>query len=86
MRRFYCFRPNPPAEYLEQGLAAPPDEVQFEGVIFTDGTCVIRWKTQYKSHSVWESFEDLIKVHGHPEYGTEIRFIDPPVGPPPIRE
>lgn len=80
MRRFECYRPNPPEEYREQGLAAAPDEVQFEGVIFTDGTCVIRWRTDYKSHSVWNSFEDLMRVHGHPEYGTELRFLDPPEG------
>lgn len=76
MRRFQCFRPNPPAEYLEKGLAAPPDEVQFEGVIFTDGSCSVRWCTEYKSFSNWESFEILLHVHGHPEYGTQIRFLD----------
>lgn len=80
MRRFLCFRPNPPADYLEKGIAAPPDEVQFEGVIFTDGSCAVRWRTDFKSTSVWSSYEDLYAVHGHPEYGTEIRFLDPPEG------
>jgi hypothetical protein len=76
MRRFEVFRPNPPADYLGKGHANPPEDVQFEGVIFTDGTVAVRWRTQYKSHSLWASLEELIQVHGHPEYGTVWRWID----------
>jgi len=54
------------------------DEVQFEGVEFSDGTVVIRWRTEWKSTSVWESMEELKKVHiySHPDYGTEVHWDD----------
>lgn len=38
MKRFVCYRPHPPQEYYEQGAANQPDEPQFEGVVFSDGT------------------------------------------------
>ncbi len=76
MRRFEVFRPNPPAEYREQGAANAPEEVQFEGVVFTDGTVCVRWLTEFRSHSVWASLADLEKIHGHPEYSTEWRWLD----------
>jgi hypothetical protein len=77
MRRFRCYRPSPPPEYYEQGTANPPDEVQFEGVVFSDGTACVRWLTEFRSHSIWASWDDLEKVHGHPEYGTVIEWLDP---------
>jgi hypothetical protein len=76
MRRFRCYRPAPPPEYHAQGAANPPDQVQFEGVIFSDGTCAVRWLTEYRSHSVWASYDDLMRIHGHPEYGTVIEWLD----------
>lgn len=76
IRRFECYRPNPPEGYRDQGVANAPEEVQFEGVVFSDGTVCIRWLTQFRSHSVWQSWDDVEKVHGHPEYGTEIRWLD----------
>jgi hypothetical protein len=76
MRRFRCYRPHPPTEYYEQGAANAPDEVQFEGVVFSDGTCAVRWLTQFRSHSIWSSWEDLERIHGHPEYGTVIEWLD----------
>jgi len=76
MRRFECYRPDPPEGYREQGVANAPDQVQFEGVEFSDGTVVLRWMTDFRSHSVWASMADMLKVHGHPEYGTEIRYLD----------
>lgn len=77
MRRFTCYRPNPPQEYYEQGAANAPDEVQFEGVEFSDGTVCVRWLTEFRSHSVWSSMADLERIHGHPEYGTVIKWLDP---------
>jgi hypothetical protein len=43
---------------------------------------VIRWLTAYRSHSVWACWEDFYQVHGHPEYGTVIRFHDGGPVPP----
>ena len=76
MRRFEVYRPSPPAGYLEQGAANAPDQVQFEGVVFSDGTVAVRWLTEFRSHSVWGSLTDLEQIHGHPEYGTEWRWLD----------
>lgn len=76
MKRFIGYRPNPPAEYLEKGTAAPPDEPQYEGVVFSDGTVALRWRTEFKSTSLWTSYEDFHHVHGHPEYGTVIDWLD----------
>lgn len=53
-----------------------PDEPQFEGVIFTDGSVAIRWRTAIHSTSVWASMDDMLKIHGHPEYGSEIVYHD----------
>jgi len=76
MRRFRVYRPNPPEEYRESGTANAPDEVQFEGVVFSDGTVCVRWLTEFRSHSLWNSLEDLEKVHGHPEYGSIWGWLD----------
>lgn len=74
MKRFRVWRPNPPGHYIAQGHANQPDQPQFEGVIFTDGTVAVRWLTQFRSTSVWASFAELWAVHGHHEYGTQIEW------------
>jgi hypothetical protein len=52
------------------------DEVQFEGVQFTDGTVAVRWCTACASTSIWNSIEDMLIIHGHPEYGSELIWLD----------
>lgn len=79
IRTFLGYRPNPPENYVSGGFANAPDEPQYEGVVFSDGTVVIRWLTEHRSHSVWENFDEFFAVHGHPEYGTEIIFDHAPV-------
>lgn len=74
MRTFQGYRPHPPEDYLAKGTAAPPTEVQYEGVLFTDGTLAVRWRTEYRSTSVWASWDDFWHVHGHPEYGTRLTW------------
>lgn len=76
MRRFLLYRHNPPQTHLDGNYANAPDEIQLEGVEFTDGTVCVRWRTDLKSHSLWESFEIFDKVHGHPSYDTEITWLD----------
>ena len=78
MHRFIGYRPSPPEYYHERGTAAPPDEPQYEGVVFTDGSVALRWRTAFRSSSVWDSFFDFFHVHGHPEYGTRIEWLDGP--------
>ena len=76
MRRFRCYRPSPPAEYLETGAAVPVDQPQFEGVLFSDGTVCLRWMTMNGSFACWPSLDDVLAIHGHPEYGTVIEWLD----------
>jgi hypothetical protein len=74
--RFTGYRPVPPIDYLKNGTAAPPDEPQYEGTVFTDGSVSLRWRTEYRSTSNWDCWSDFEHVHGHPEYGTYIVFHD----------
>lgn len=75
-RTFAGWRPQPPAEYQDKGITNAGEAPDYEGVVFTDGTVVIRWATQYRSHSVWSCWDDFVQVHGHPEYGTRIVWAD----------
>lgn len=77
IQRFTAYRRNLSERGSHNHFQANPDsEPQFEGVIWTDGTVTLRWLTACKSTSVWNSFQDMIDIHGHPEYGTEIVFHD----------
>lgn len=76
MRTFVGYRPDPPEEYVAKGITNAGKSTDYEGVIFSDGTVVIRWLTTYRSHSVWTCWEYFYQVHGHPEYGTVIEFAD----------
>lgn len=76
MKVFTGYRPNPREEYADKGLTNLGVTADYEGVVFDDGTVVLRWLTQFRSHSVWSSYEDFYQVHGHPEYGTEIKWLE----------
>jgi hypothetical protein len=71
---FAGYRPQPPAEYAEKGITNSGDSPDYEGVIFSDGTVVIRWRTKYRSTAIFASWDEFLQVHGHPEYGTRIVF------------
>lgn len=36
-----------------------------EGVRFTDGTVVLRWRGAHASTVVWSALDDAVAVHGH---------------------
>jgi len=73
MRTFTVYRRNISERDTHNELQKNADnEPQFEGVVFSDGTCAIRWMTTCRSTSVWNSLEDMLAIHGHPEYGSEI--------------
>lgn len=76
MKRFVCYRENVPTDTHDENQRNAPEEPQFEGVEFSDGWVAIRWLTLKRSVSVWESFEDMYDIHGHPEYGTKIIWLD----------
>lgn len=77
MRRFIVWRPDPPADYKRDGLTNAGKMPDIEGVVFSDGTVAIRWMVQDRqSTAIWAKFETFEAVHGHPEYGTRIEWID----------
>lgn len=76
MRLFKGYRPSPPAGYKESGLANDADQPQYEGVVFDDGTIALRWMTSVRSTSLFDGYPSFYKVHGHPEYGTRIEFVE----------
>lgn len=82
-RVFAGYRPEPPAEYVNKGITNGGWLPDYEGVIFSDGTLVLRWMTAYQSHSVWPNWDAFYQVHGHPEYGTKIVFADGGKAPAP---
>jgi len=45
-----------------------------DGVIFDDGTCVVRWRTKLPSTAIYPSFKDFKAIHidAHPENKTII--------------
>jgi len=83
--RFTGYRPTPPESYYARDAANAPDDPQYQGVVFDDGTVVCRWLTGCRSHSIWASWGDFYQVHEHPEYGTRITWPDgrAPVETPP---
>ena len=82
IKRFTAYRHNLAVRGTHTELQRNADnEPQYEGVVFSDGTCVIRWLTPCGSHSVWANLKDMLNVHGHPEYGTDIQWHDDAVEP-----
>jgi len=85
MYRFTVYRPRLNVRGSHDAYQSNPDDMpQFEGVVFTDGSVVVRWLTPSKSTSVWDNMDILLRVHGHPEYGTVLQFHDGPL-PEPLR-
>lgn len=76
MRFFVGYRPDPPEDYKETGLANDADQAQYVGAVYPDGAVSIRWLTAVHSFSNFDSFADWEKVHYHPEYGTYLEWTD----------
>ena len=74
MRLFTVYRPNIPEGTHDENQANGPLEPQFQGVEFDSGLVVIKWLTAISSVSIFEDMDAMLKIHGHPEYGTEIHF------------
>ena len=88
MKRFTVFRPdiNHDDPRFPGRAYNPNDAPQYEGVIFHDGSVAIRWMTEHRSTSVWSNLNDMLMIHGHPEYGTVIEWHDSdPDGFPSVR-
>lgn len=76
MKRFTVYRPNVPTDTHDENQRNAPDKPQFEGVVFSDGKCVIRWLTAKGSTACWDSFADMYSIHGHENYGTYFIWHD----------
>lgn len=46
-----------------------------EGVVFTDGTVVLRWLGVRTSTGIYKSLEMMLEVHGH-EGATVVEWVD----------
>lgn len=79
MRRFEVYRRTVPTTHIDYGLAVSRDEVQVEGVEFSNGVVVVQWRTTDGAlPAIWKSIAAFKAIHvdPHPEYGTEIRWLD----------
>ena len=74
MKTFIVFRTLDISDTHNENQCNDPSEPQFEGVVFADGKTVIHWLTKVGSVSVFDSFEDMMAIHGHPEYGTILKW------------
>ncbi len=72
VKTFKMYRHSDLSATHDKNQVNKSDEVQFEGVVFSDGKVAIRWLTACRSVSVWDCFEDMMKIYGHPEYGSEL--------------
>lgn len=72
VKTFTMYREMVPTDTHDANQRNAPDEPQFEGVVFSDGRVAVRWLTAKRSTSCWDSFDDLMAIHGHPEYGSKI--------------
>lgn len=76
MRRFIMYRKGDLSKTHNKLQVNPSDEPQFQGIVFDDGICVIRWLTGKRSTSVWDNLKDMLDIHGHPEYDSELIWLD----------
>ena len=72
MKVFWMYRRGDLSATHASEAVNPPGDPQFEGIVFDDGRCILHWLTEIRSVSVWDSFEDAMAIHGHPEYDSEL--------------
>lgn len=68
MRRFNLVRNEDETGVSGTGIVA-------QGVQFDNGRCAMAWMTSVSSIAVYDSIEDLVKIHGH-NGKTVIGWID----------
>ena len=75
--RFTAFRRNLEERGTHSDAQRNPNDMpQYEGVVMTTGRCIIQWLTASKSVGIFDSLQDMLQIHGHPEYGTDIVWHD----------
>ena len=70
------YRRNVPMDTHDENQRNAADEPQFQGVVFDDGRVAVRWLTAKRSVSVWDNLDDMLAIHGHPEYDSELVWHD----------
>lgn len=75
MKTFMMYRREDISDTHDENQVNPADEPQFQGIEFDNGKVAICWLTNMSSISVWDSMDDMLAVHGHPEYGSELEWI-----------
>lgn len=68
MRRFELVRTEDVSGVSGTGAVA-------EGVVFSDGTVVLRWRGEFASTIVHRDLEALLAVHGH-QGRTQVHWLD----------
>jgi hypothetical protein len=68
MRRFHLQRDEDATGVSGCGVVA-------EGVQFTDGHCAMRWLTDTASTALYDSADDIERIHGH-EGRTRVVWLD----------
>jgi len=68
MRRFYLDR-------IEDATGVSGTGIIAEGVVFTDGTVVLRWRTAHHSTGLYNSLDEMVTIHGH-DGRTVVKWID----------
>jgi hypothetical protein len=68
MRRFHLQRQEDTSGISGTGNVA-------QGVEFDDGTCAMRWLTEFRSTALYDNIRDLVKIHGH-NGATIVVWID----------
>jgi hypothetical protein len=67
-RRFVLFRSEDESGVSGTGTVA-------EGVVFSSGKCVISWLSDTPSVEVYDSVEEIERIHGHGGK-TRVRWVD----------
>jgi hypothetical protein len=68
MRRFLLDRLEDISHVSGTGFIA-------QGVVFGDGTAVLRWTVALKSTAIYDSMDDLLAIHGH-DGKTRVCYLD----------
>lgn len=74
LKLFSMYRRGDISEDHDENQRVDPDKPQFDGVVFRSGKAVISWNTEAKSIAVFDSFEELMKIHGHNKPGIDDRY------------
>jgi hypothetical protein len=68
MKRFVLNRKEDKGGVSGTGIVA-------EGIVFSNGKCVISWRTKYTSVAIYDDLKTLEAIHGHGG-ATQIKWVD----------